>query len=132
LACFVLLAPLLAWAAGEIVGIRLDLHGIWDLIWYLVAAPAIEEIVFRGFFQRSLNTLPLSALQGNAITAVVFALCHIPSAGMLFPLWILPSLALGHVWLRSGERLRYGILLHIWFNLTLSMMSGLHAHGLRG
>lgn len=54
----------------------------------------------------------------NGLTALAFAGAHAPAHGWLAMWWIIPSVALGETWRRTG-RLWPCVLLHAWFNLSL-------------
>ncbi len=103
----------------------------WALAWALVAAPLVEEFIFRGLVQRGLDDrrsgggtaglpwlVPLGG-SANLATAALFALAHVQVAGpSLAPWLILPSLVLGWCWARHRSVLLCAAA-HAWFNLCL-------------
>ena len=83
-----------------------------------IAAPFIEEVLFRGFLQRSLTTyLPIWA--AILISSFGFSLMH----GQLYaiPGLMSLSLAFGYIYHRTGS-LRINIILHV-VNNTLTLLA---------
>ena len=79
-----------------------------------LAAPVVEELVFRGTIQHFLQ--PLGRRQAVCVQAVLFAVQHGSMAGMLFAL--VCGLALGWLADRTGH-LWPGMLLHSVNNLVV-------------
>lgn len=85
----------------------------------VLMAPAAEEIVFRGYMLGRLLSW-LKKEQAIALSAVLFALCHVS------PLWIayafLMGILLAWVSIREDDTI-YSIALHIGFNLSVVPIS---------
>lgn len=79
-----------------------------------LAAPAVEELVFRGGIQRALQ--PLGRREAIGLQAVLFAVQHGSAAGILYAL--VCGLALGWLADHTGH-LWPGILLHSVNNLLV-------------
>ena len=80
-----------------------------------LAAPVIEEIFYRGLFQRALLKRGLSPLAAIGINATVFAVSHFQL--LQFPALLIFGLAAG--WLAwSRDRLGPSIAAHITFNMV--------------
>jgi len=87
-------------------------HGLW----LLLAAPLLEEIVFRGGLQEALLRRTDCALLANFVTAFTFAASHVAvRADALAALTLLPALAIGHFYQRQ-RRLAPCIATHALFN----------------
>lgn len=121
------LGPLGAVVASSL-GFALRAVDPWSLAWALVAAPLVEEFIFRGLVQRGLEDRRasrgaswLAPLGGSAnlATAALFALAHVQLAGPTLAPWLmLPSLVFGWCWAR--HRSVWGCAAaHGWFNLCL-------------
>ena len=95
------LVPALAWDARAFV------H-------HCVAAPVVEELVFRGAVQQLAQ--PLGKRQAICLQAVLFALQHAGPAGMVWAL--VCGLVLGALRERTG-RVWPGVLLHTLNNLLV-------------
>lgn len=123
-------APPLAWAAAQLLGLRLAPASAWQALWLLALAPALEELVFRQWLQQGLAQqlrtharfaragLDGAGLAATALAALAFAIAHVPQAGAMAVWWLLPGLALGELW-RRHQRLCPCVALHAWFNLCL-------------
>ena len=85
----------------------------------VLVAPAAEEIVFRGYMLGRLLSW-FKKEQAIALSAVLFALCHVS------PLWIayafLMGILLAWVSIREDDTI-YSIALHIGFNLSVVPIS---------
>ena len=97
------LVPALAWDARA----RAFVH-------HCVAAPVVEELVFRGAVQQLAQ--PLGKGQAICLQAVLFALQHAGPAGMAWALGC--GLVLGALRERTG-RVWPGVLLHTLNNLLV-------------
>ena len=97
------LVPALAWDAQA----RAFVH-------HCVAAPVVEELVFRGAVQQLAQ--PLGKRQAICLQAVLFALQHAGPAGMAYAL--VCGLVLGALRERTG-RVWPGVLLHTLNNLLV-------------
>ena len=97
------LVPALAWDARA----RAFVH-------HCVAAPVVEELVFRGAVQQLAQ--PLGKRQAICLQAVLFALQHVGPAGMAWAL--VCGLVLGALRERTG-RVWPGVLLHTLNNLLV-------------
>ena len=97
------LVPALAWDARA----RAFVH-------HCVAAPVVEELVFRGAVQQLAQ--PLGKRQAICLQAVLFALQHAGPAGMAWAL--VCGLVLGALRERTG-RVWPGVLLHTLNNLLV-------------
>ena len=97
------LVPALAWDARA----RAFVH-------HCVAAPVVEELVFRGAVQQLAQ--PLGKGQAICLQAVLFALQHAGPAGMAYAL--VCGLVLGALRSRTG-RVWPGVLLHTLNNLLV-------------
>ena len=90
------------------------------ILWFVLIAPVLEEIVFRGGLQEWLLRHDGRALgplsRANLLASLVFAGCHL---AVHPPAWaaavFLPSLVLGRVYER-GRRLAAPIVLHALYN----------------
>lgn len=85
----------------------------------VLLAPVMEEVVFRGFMIKRLET-ELSVRWAVLISTVFFALCHI------YPVWILYAFAMGMVlsWIAVRENnIFYSVVFHIGFNLAAFLIS---------
>ncbi len=83
------------------------------ILWFMVAvlAPVFEETLFRGFFLTSL-TRYFPTWSAIALSGGMFAIAHLNLADVL-PLTVL-GMALGYVYLRSGNLLASMLLHGIW------------------
>lgn len=104
--------PVWAALASGAFGALYRPHGL--LAWWAFVAwqPLVEEIVFRGLLQTELLRRPawrlpptdLPVSRANVLTALVFAVAHVPEQG---PIWALavvpPALLLGHLRERFGS-----------------------------
>ena len=91
----------------------------WDVrvlsfVHHCIAAPVVEELVFRGAIQRFAK--PLGRWQAVLLQAVLFALQHSTPAGMAYAL--VCGLALGALRERTGK-VWPGMLLHTLNNLLV-------------
>ena len=77
-------------------------------------APLVEEFFFRGLLQSALLNLTKSRAGAIVLTALLFALVHLPQIQVLLPLFVF-SLALGYAYERSGS-LTAPIIAHVAFN----------------
>ena len=141
-----LLAPVVAWGAHALLGLRLapGMQSGWGSgvvgtflawAWALALAPLVEESVMRPLLQTGLQQ-QLERLQIDQLTsavdwrghaanlgaALVFAALHLPGNGVLAIWWLVPALALGEVWRRCAS-LPQCALLHAWFNACLLTVS---------
>lgn len=91
----------------------------WDVralsfVHHCIAAPVVEELVFRGTIQQLAQ--PLGRWQATALQAVLFAVQHGTQAGMAWALGC--GLVLGALRERTG-RVWPGMLLHTLNNLLV-------------
>ena len=105
----------------------------WLLIQFLLVAPVLEELVFRGLLQDVLTASrsgrPRFGAAGvgpfslaNVITSAVFAACHLPHHPPLLACAVfLPSLVFGRV-KEMYDSLLPPIALHSWYNLAFVMI----------
>lgn len=117
-----LVAPLVAWLAHRVAGLGLELGGARDVLVFLLAAPLLEEWVFRQGLQQALSRRWGWTHRANLVASAAFVALHAPTAGLWAVLWIVPSLALGEVW-RRHRRLGLNVAMHAWFNACLWWMS---------
>lgn len=120
-----LIAPVVAWLGRYFMGLQL-LTPSWDAAaWAFALAPLLEEYVFRSLLQCGLQQrLPATWRAGhlaNLLTAGVFVAAHYPAHGWRAAAWLVPALALGELWRRTGK-LWPSVLMHSWFNLSLAGM----------
>ena len=129
----VLAGPLGAAAlyAAAHAGLQLPLPGpAAGIVTFLLLAPVLEEIVFRGGVQEMLDRTALGrralggVTLGNAATSALFAAAHLLSA----PPWLaaavlLPSLVLGRVKQLTSSLVPV-VLLHAWFNACYLLVVG--------
>ena len=87
---------------------------LWSFVHHCVAAPVVEELVFRGAVQRLAQ--PLGAKQAVVLQAVLFAVQHRTLAAMLYAL--VCGLVLGALAQRTG-RVWPGMILHTLNNLLV-------------
>lgn len=120
---FAVFAPVVAWIAHTTLGLSLTVDSWAAGMWLLLGAPILEELLFRQALQSGLVHRGFSPCVALVGTALVFAACHFPQAGFLCIGWIVPGLALGLMWERSGRRLIPCIVLHAWFNIVLGISS---------
>lgn len=82
----------------------------------LVAAPLLEEAVFRAGVQEALLRRGRALLLANAVTALLFGAAHVAVRGepAAFAV-VLPALAIGWLYERT-RRLRWCVLLHAAMN----------------
>lgn len=124
----------LAWLAGPITWLALwpwlatHFNPLWPLqnplplILAVLVYPPLEEILFRGWLQQSLQqrlrhsrNWPVSP--ANLITSLFFAAAHLWRHNLLLAAAVLlPSLIFGYFYERH-QGLRSPILLHGWYNL---------------
>lgn len=84
----------------------------------LLAAPLLEEIVFRTGLQEALLRRASAAWLANGLSALAFAAAHVAVRGdMQAALTFLPALAIGHLYQRQ-RRLAPCVALHALFNLV--------------
>ena len=126
LACLCLLAPVgLGWAVSAgLVTLPATLPATGQLLVLLIAAPIIEELVFRGHLQPQLTTFFArktdEGLMAHAaaigVTSLIFAALHWFASPTASSWWVaLPSLALGTLQARSGKW-QFCAVLHSAFN----------------
>ena len=90
----------------------------------VVLAPAIEEILFRGYVQTKLSDNLQSRLYAILLTSIIFAVIHGGELWLHWPALFLFSCALGYVYEKSGSLLQ-AIFMHAIFNavnLSLSLI----------
>ncbi len=100
----------------------------WPVLWLVVGAPVVEEVIFRlGLQQELLRRLqPHSAWLANGLTALAFAVAHsLSHSPVMALLTLLPALFIGNFYQRS-HRLAPCIALHAFFNLTWLALPGLN------
>jgi membrane protease YdiL (CAAX protease family) len=120
----------LAWAAAPLAWWVLGRAGLlgdtgvpgWYLAWLVLAAPLIEEAVFRGGVQPALGgrlaqmRAPAPRLLANLGTSLAFAALHLWAHS---PAWaaavMVPSLVFGHFRDRHGS-LGTPVALHVGYN----------------
>lgn len=107
-----------AYVASGFFNLSLTFAKPSDYLLFLLLAPSIEELIFRGWIQPELAHRGFGPWLSNGLTSVLFALLHAPMYGTLAVLWLLPSLALGYVRTATGK-LWLCIAVHAWFNLCL-------------
>ena len=136
------LALPVAWAAHTLLGLRLEpghwtgwAGGLFAWVWVLSLAPILEEVAMRPLLQAGLrhqfdridteglnSTVDWRGHLANLVTALAFALLHLPANGVLALWWVVPALAIGEVWRRSAS-CRLCVLLHAWFNASLAAVT---------
>jgi membrane protease YdiL (CAAX protease family) len=103
-------------AAAAIVLAALATTPLAHALWLLLAAPLLEEIVFRAGLQEALLQRCDSAPLANVVTAFTFAAAHVAvHADAQTALTLLPALAIGLVYQRQ-RRLAPCIAWHALFN----------------
>jgi membrane protease YdiL (CAAX protease family) len=96
-----------------------------SVVWLLLGAPIVEEVIFRLGLQQELLTRLRSAPTANVLTALAFAMAHGLSQGTwLSLLTVMPALAIGLIFQRS-RRLTPCIALHALFNTVWLMFNHL-------
>lgn len=118
-------APPVAWLALQVFGLTLRIDSLHQALWFLAFAPLLEEAAFRPLLQRGIFEnldvrTPLAGHLANLLTALAFAVSHIPAQGAMALLWWVPAMAVGDIWRRSGH-LWQCVLLHAWFNACLAL-----------
>lgn len=120
-----LIAPVVAWLGRYFMGLQLLTPSWGAAAWAFALAPLLEEYVFRSLLQCGLQQrLPATWRAGhlaNLLTAGVFVAAHYPAHGWRAAAWLVPALALGELWRRTGK-LWPSVLMHSWFNLSLAGM----------
>ena len=99
----------------------------WPLVWLLVGAPLVEEVIFRlGVQETLLRRLPASrAGWATLLTAAAFAGAHLlVRPGWMAAATVLPALAIGLLYGRT-RRLAPCVLWHALFNLAGAALFGL-------
>jgi membrane protease YdiL (CAAX protease family) len=98
------LAPA-AWQASGVLGlVAAQALGQPQAVALLVIAPLAEEIVFRLGLQEALLRRGLAPLAANVLTAVAFALAHLPAHSWVWSmLTFAPALALGALYARKRQ-----------------------------
>jgi membrane protease YdiL (CAAX protease family) len=93
--------------------------GLGAAVWVLaIAAPVLEEFIFRGVLLRALNA-HISFAWANVIQAILFSAMHVDLKGLV-PLFLLGAL-LGWLTRRSGG-LAAPMALHCVFNLVAALV----------
>ena len=93
----------------------------WNWVGWLVLAPVLEEVVFRGGLHAALlrrKSRPLLAGAGriNALVAAAFGLAHALTRSLVLGLAVLPmALVIGWVYERTG-RVRHCVWIHAGCN----------------
>jgi membrane protease YdiL (CAAX protease family) len=88
----------------------------WSVVWLLLGAPVVEEVIFRLGLHQELLTRLRSAPTANVLTALAFAMAHGLTQGTWQSLLTgLPALAIGFIYQRS-RRLAPCIAVHASFN----------------
>ncbi|KAA3606100.1 MAG: CPBP family intramembrane metalloprotease [Planctomycetota bacterium] len=126
-----LLASGFTWIPACLLGLLFDFwHFRWpplSVFWGLAFGAVVEEWFFRGYLQSRLRKtwverpFILGGAAGPAIAwnAILFALAHVPTAGISGS-WFLVFPGLALAWCRSRcGNLFPGIVLHLVFNLWL-------------
>ncbi|MEK7355434.1 MAG: CPBP family intramembrane glutamic endopeptidase, partial [Bdellovibrionota bacterium] len=138
MALFFPLAALGGFAAFKLAGfsgisIPFDLSGAETLIFLLVVAPILEELVFRFFLWQPVESLTKKPVLALVVCAALFSYSH------FHPIWFLPpelasfltyqtaytfvlGLACGY-WVWRGRSLAGAILTHFFFNLGFYLAS---------
>ncbi|HZO87376.1 MAG TPA: type II CAAX endopeptidase family protein [Chthonomonadaceae bacterium] len=113
--------PAILW----IVAMQTPLDKLVLFLQVAVAAPIVEELMFRGMLYPALRAR-LGIAAGVVLSAGVFAMVHPTMPGQFFPLWTLGvALALANEW-RGGNSLLPSILIHS-FNNGLMLLSAFAA-----
>lgn len=119
------IAPAVAWLGWRLMGLQLFTPSWHAAAWAFALAPLLEEYVFRSLlqcgFQQRLPAAWRAGHLANLLTAGAFVAAHYPAHGWLAAAWLLPALALGELWRRTGK-LWPCVLMHSWFNLSLAGM----------
>jgi uncharacterized protein len=106
-------------AVWQLVGAVRDQYGMFAALWVLaIAAPVIEEFVFRGVLYRAF-TAHIGAGWANAVQAALFSAMHFNLKATFF-LFVL-GLVLGTLTRRSGG-LAAPMMLHACFNLVAGLL----------
>jgi membrane protease YdiL (CAAX protease family) len=114
--------------------LAVTLAGAWAMapahvLWLLVIAPVLEEIVFRAGLQEELlrNTRLRTAMDpvlANVLTALAFAAAHLAlRPSLLAGLTVLPALLIGVVYQRQ-RRVAPCVALHALCNATWLLWAG--------
>ena len=84
----------------------------------VVAAPIVEELLFRGLWLRAFMAR-MSTVGAVIATSLLFGLAHLldPSAAFLVPALVVVGVVLAVVTIRTG-RLGPAVMIHVGFNLT--------------
>ncbi len=119
-------APLLAHdTLASLVGSERDIWFVITLALVIVAAPIVEEVMYRGILQETLRLLGLSRWLAILASSALFAAMHltIVEPYAIVPLFVL-SVGLGWAYEKSG-RLTAPVTMHLLFNganLTLAFL----------
>ncbi len=119
-------APLLAHdTLASLVSSKRDIWFVITLALVIVAAPIVEEVMYRGILQETLRLLGLSRWLAILATSALFAAMHltIVEPYAIVPLFVL-SVGLGWAYEKSG-RLTAPVTMHLLFNvanLTLAFL----------
>lgn len=100
----------------QINGGALEMSGF--LLLALLVGPIMEEVVFRGYLQSSLEK-KIPAWAAILITSIVFTVGHGPI--ILWPMYFLYSATWGWIYLRTGT-LKMAILIHVLSNLFYAIV----------
>jgi membrane protease YdiL (CAAX protease family) len=123
---------LLLLSRAGIIGMAVPHPTIWRLLLLLVAAPVLEELVFRGLIQEWLaaaaarHCLPAIGRMtaANLLTSLAFAACHLPyQTPELACLIVVPSLVFGRL-KELHVSLVPAMLMHAWYNAALLVAAG--------
>lgn len=111
-----------AFIASDFYGFRLVLNTHTDYLLFLVLAPVVEELIFRGWIQPELGHRGFGPWASNGLTSVLFASAHLPLLGLNAVWWVLPSLLLGYLRISTGQ-VQVCMAMHAWFNAGLWLTS---------
>ena len=117
-------AMALAMLGGVITAVAGDAQALraWTL---LAVAPVIEEVVFRAGLQEALLRRPGLRAWATPLTALAFALAHLPAHGALWAMATAgPALLVGAVYART-RRLAPCVALHAGMNGAWLAATGL-------
>lgn len=103
---------------------------IYPLLWFaiIIAAPIMEETLFRGFFFQGLSQSRAGAVGAILIPSVFWAMIHVQYGIHEIVLIFLFGILLGMLRLRSGSILP-GVAIHAFSNLVSTIQVALYLRG---
>lgn len=105
-----------------------SMHSHW-LLWlaFLIAAPAFEEIFFRGFLIQGLSASALQWPGAVAVSAIAWALMHVQYDRRAVTIILLYGLFLGVARVKTGSTI-VTMVLHAFLNLVATVQTVIRFH----